>query len=123
MTTGSIIRTTACLLCLLGLQALALAADAPNRVLVQGFENGAPQAKVWVVNIPEENASLELSSEQTQQGEKSLEVHYQFSGPGQYLGGAIGSDSTIGTAAAVNLTHSRIRSDGIVLPSDSYRLL
>ena len=63
ITIGSIVRATACLLCLLGLQPLALAADPPNRVMVQGFENAAPQAEVWVVNIREENASLELSSD------------------------------------------------------------
>ena len=43
---------------------------------------------MWVVNIPNENASVQLSSDQPHDGKQSLKLHYHFLGTGsfQYLG-------------------------------------
>ncbi len=57
-------------------------------VMVQDFEKESSQPKVWVVNIPNENASVQLSTDHPQEGKQCLKLHYQFSGAGQfqYLG-------------------------------------
>ena len=55
-------------------------------VLIQDFEKPSSLPSVWVVNIPYENASLELSTDRAHDGKQSLELHYQFTGGGQYLG-------------------------------------
>ena len=55
-------------------------------VLVQDFENAKVPPKVWVVNIPNENASVKLATEHPHQGQQSLNLHYHFTGAGQYLG-------------------------------------
>ncbi len=57
-------------------------------VLVQDFEKASPQPKVWVVNIPNENATVQLSNEHPHDGKQCLKLHYHFLGAGQfqYLG-------------------------------------
>jgi len=57
-------------------------------VLVQDFEKAASLPKVWVVNIPNENASAQLSTDHPQDGKQCLKLHYHFLGMGQfqYLG-------------------------------------
>ena len=62
------------------------AAPAPTRVPVEGVEASATTAKVWVGGIPNENASLHLSKAQAHEGKQSLQLHYHFTGGGQYLG-------------------------------------
>lgn len=64
------------------------AAPAPERfpVTVQDFEKVTVPLRVWVVNIPNENASVKPSAERRHQGQKSLKLHYHFTGAGQYLG-------------------------------------
>jgi hypothetical protein len=59
-----------------------------DAVMVQDFEKAAAQPTVWVVNIPNENASVKLSTEQAHDGKQSLKLHYHFVGSGQfqYLG-------------------------------------
>jgi hypothetical protein len=66
--------------------ATALAAATP--VPVQDFEKPSSQPTVWVVNIPNDNASVTLSPDQPQQGKQCLFLHYKFvsSGNFQYLG-------------------------------------
>jgi hypothetical protein len=65
---------------------------APTRgstpVMVQDFEQAASQPTVWVVNIPNENASVTLSTDQPHEGKQCLKLHYHFVGAGQfqYLG-------------------------------------
>jgi len=57
-------------------------------VMVQDFEKTSPQPSVWVVNIPNENASVQLSTDQPHDGKQCLKLHYHFVGTGnfQYLG-------------------------------------
>lgn len=57
-------------------------------VIVQGFENPSFKPTVWVVNIPNENASVQLSTDQPREGKQCLKLHYHFLGTGsfQYLG-------------------------------------
>ncbi len=75
------------LLCLLGICQLApLRAATP--VVVQDFEKVATPPTVWVVNIPNENASVKISTEQPHEGKQCLHLRYRFAGSGQfqYLG-------------------------------------
>jgi hypothetical protein len=57
-------------------------------VMVQDFEQVTSLPAVWVVNIPNENASVALSTEQPHDGQQCLKLHYHFVGTGsfQYLG-------------------------------------
>ena len=55
-------------------------------VMVQDFEKTAPQPSVWVVGIPNENASVQFSSEHPYSGRQCLKLHYHFTLSGQYLG-------------------------------------
>ena len=57
-------------------------------VMVQDFEKGSSPPKVWVVNIPDENASVQLSTDHPHDGKQCLKLHYHFVGTGefQYLG-------------------------------------
>jgi len=75
------------------LLSLALAcATAPawgaTPAMVQDFEKASLKPRVWVVNIPNENASVQLSTEQPHDGKQCLKLHYHFLGTGsfQYLG-------------------------------------
>jgi Glycosyl hydrolases family 16 len=65
-------------------------AAAPNwtRVTVQDYENSASLPSVWVVNIPNENASVRVSTEHPHDGKRCLKLHYKFVAEGQfqYLG-------------------------------------
>jgi hypothetical protein len=66
----------------------AQASGALTRVMVQEFEKPSLQPKVWVVNIPNENASVKLSTDRVYEGKQCLALHYKFVGAGQfqYLG-------------------------------------
>jgi len=57
-------------------------------VMVQDFEKVSSPPKVWVVNIPDENASVQVSTDHPRDGKKCLKLHYHFVGTGefQYLG-------------------------------------
>ena len=57
-------------------------------VMVQDFEKATLQPSVWVVNIPNENASVQLSTDHPHDGKQCLKLHYHFLGTGnfQYLG-------------------------------------
>lgn len=54
--------------------------------MVQDFEKVTMPLQVWVVNIPNKNASVKLSTDHPYQGKRSLNLHYRFTGMGQYLG-------------------------------------
>ena len=62
--------------------------SALTSVMVQEFEKPSLKPTVWVVNIPNENASVQLSQEHPHDGKQCLKLHYQFVGKGQfqYLG-------------------------------------
>jgi len=57
-------------------------------VMVQDFEKVSEQPSVWVVNIPNENASAQLATDQPHDGKQCLKVNYHFvdTGQFQYLG-------------------------------------
>jgi beta-glucanase (GH16 family) len=57
-------------------------------VILEDFEKDTPVPAVWVVNIPDENASAQFSSDQPREGKRCLKLHYHFVGAGQfqYLG-------------------------------------
>jgi hypothetical protein len=57
-------------------------------VLVEDFEKSSLKPTVWVVNISNENASIQLSHEHPHDGQQCLKLHYQFvtTGQFQYLG-------------------------------------
>ena len=59
-----------------------------TRVMVRDFEKAASLPNVWVVNIPNENASVQLTTEHPHGGKQCLKLHYKFIGTGQfqYLG-------------------------------------
>src|ERR1035437_9254421 len=61
---------------------------ASTLVMVQDFEKVSSAPTVWVVNIPNENASVQLSTDQPHDGKQCLKLHYRFVGTGnfQYLG-------------------------------------
>jgi hypothetical protein len=57
-------------------------------VLVQDFEKSSEALKVWVVNIPNENASVQLTTDHPHEGKQCLKLQYQFTATDkvQYLG-------------------------------------
>jgi hypothetical protein len=61
---------------------------AATPVMLQDFEQVTIPPAVWVVNIPDQNASVTLSAEQPHDGKQCLKLHYHFVGTGQfqYLG-------------------------------------
>ena len=56
--------------------------------MVQDFEKSSLTPTVWVVNIPNENASVQVSTDHPHEGKQCLKLHYHFlgAGPFQYLG-------------------------------------
>ncbi len=74
------------LICLIVLSAST--ASASTRVTLADFDDVTPPFTVWVVNIPNENASVRLSEDHPSGGAHSLQLHYKFlaNGPFQYLG-------------------------------------
>jgi hypothetical protein len=56
--------------------------------MIQDFERVSSPPAVWVVNIPNENATVRLSNDQPQNGKQCLKLHYHFVSTGnfQYLG-------------------------------------
>jgi hypothetical protein len=71
------------LLWLLLITAIAPASGS-TQVIVQEFEKAASLPNVWVVNIPNENASVQLTTEHPQGGKQCLKLHYKFIGTGQF---------------------------------------
>jgi uncharacterized protein YozE (UPF0346 family) len=57
-------------------------------VMVQDFEGASSQSSAWVVNIPNENAAVRLSTDDPHDGKQCLKLHYHFISEGkfQYLG-------------------------------------
>jgi hypothetical protein len=63
-------------------------ASGSTAVMVQDFEKIASLPKIWVVNIPNQNAKARLSTDHPRDGKRCLALHYKFvdSGQFQYLG-------------------------------------
>jgi hypothetical protein len=76
------------LLSLILLTGASISVGEARPVMVQDFEKSSSLPSVWVVGIPNENASVRLSTEQWHDGSQSLKLHYRFVGAGgfQYLG-------------------------------------
>ena len=68
--------------------ALLTPASAAPPLIVQDFESPAAAPKVWVVNIPNQNAVVQISAEHPHAGASCLKLHYHFVATGgfQYLG-------------------------------------
>jgi hypothetical protein len=72
-------------------------------VMVQDFEKATLRPSVWVVGIPNENASVQPSTDQPHDGKQCLKLHYHFLGTGgfQYLG----IPNKVGIQAPVHKLH------------------
>jgi hypothetical protein len=55
-------------------------------VMVQDFEKPTSLPTLWVVNIPNENATIQHSTDLPFEGKQSVKLHCNFTGAGQYLG-------------------------------------
>ncbi|MDB5329269.1 MAG: hypothetical protein JWP03_420, partial [Phycisphaerales bacterium] len=53
-------------------------------VPVQDFEKDSSLPTVWVVGIPNDNASVRLSADHPHDGKHCAELRYHFTGGGQY---------------------------------------
>ena len=58
---------------------------AATPVVIEDFEKVAALPKVWAVGTPNENVTVKLATDHPQQGKHSLNLHYHFTGAGQYL--------------------------------------
>jgi hypothetical protein len=79
-------------------------------VVVEDFEKASSLPTVWVVNIPNENASVRLSTDTPREGKQCLKLHYHFLGNGgfQYLGIPI----KVGVHAPVHKLRFGLKGDG-----------
>jgi hypothetical protein len=57
-----------------------------TRVMAEDFEKATSKPTLWVVGIPNENASVQLSADHPYEGKQCLRLHYHFTGSGQYMG-------------------------------------
>ena len=75
------------LFCILSLLAWTAALEAAP-VMLQDFETLSSPPSVWVVNVPNENAVVRLSTDQPHEGKQCLSLHYRFVAAGnfQYVG-------------------------------------
>jgi hypothetical protein len=66
----------------------AAPAGGATPVMLEDFEKASLKPTVWVVNIPNENASVQLSTDGPHDGKQCLKLHYRFVAAGgfQYLG-------------------------------------
>ncbi len=78
------VRSSVIVLALILLACRIAPAWAATRVMVQDFEKVPSPPTVWVVNIPNENASVQLSTDQPHEGKQSLKLHYHFVGMGSF---------------------------------------
>jgi len=76
---------------------------------VQDYEKASSTPSVWVVNIPNDNASVRLSSERPFEGKQCAAVRYRFTsgGPFQYLG----VPNKVRVLAPIRRLRYRIRGD------------
>jgi hypothetical protein len=83
--------------------------SASTPVRVQDFERASSQPTVWVVNIPNENASVKLSTDQPQDGKQCLKLHYRFVGTGQFQ--YLGIPNRVNIQAPVHDLHFWLKGD------------
>ncbi len=98
---------------LLSLSILLLCALAPRAaavsVMIQDFEKASIQPSVWVVNIPNENASVQSSTDSAHDGKQGLKLHYHFVGAGQFQ--YLGIPNKVRILAPVHKLHLWIKGD------------
>jgi hypothetical protein len=85
----------------------AAASAATTRVPVEGFEKKQPLPKVWVVGVPNESASVKVSTDDPAEGKRCLVLNYQFTGKGQYLGVSL----PVKIQAPIHALHLQLRGD------------
>ncbi|MGP0063437.1 MAG: hypothetical protein ACLQGP_07550 [Isosphaeraceae bacterium] len=78
-------------------------------VMVQDFEKANVLPTVWVVNIPNENASVRLSAGHSHDGKQSLKLRYHFLGAGQFQ--YLGVPNKVKIQAPVHTLHFWLRGD------------
>ena len=74
------IKANVCILLTLGIVSVCAAAP----VMIQDFEKASPLPTVWVVNIPNESVSAQLSILQPHDGQQALRLRYHFIDTRQY---------------------------------------
>ena len=52
--------------------------------MVQEYEKVSSPPTVWVANVSNENASVQLSTDQPHDGQQCLKLHYRLVGTGQF---------------------------------------
>jgi hypothetical protein len=77
--------------------------------MVQDFEKPSSLPAVWVVNIPNENASVKLSPDQPHDGGQCLKLHYHFVGAGQFQ--YLGIPNKVKIQAPVHKLHYWLKGD------------
>jgi hypothetical protein len=78
-------------------------------VMVQDFEGMSSPPEVWVVNIPNENASVKLSPDEPHEGKQCLRLHYHFPGTGQFE--YLGIPIKVRISAPIHKLRFRLRGD------------
>lgn len=78
-------------------------------VLVQDYEKATSLPKVWVVNLPNEKASVERSTDHPQEGQHCLKLRYQFTAGGQVQ--YLGIPNKMRIQARVHQVHFQIHGD------------
>lgn len=91
------------------LTAAVLSARAATRVMVQDFEKPSSLPTVWVANVPEGSARVKLVSDHPYEGKQCLDLHYHFTGGGQYLGVPV----PVKILAPVHQLHFMLYGDGL----------
>ena len=82
------VRSLLAALTMIVLTSAAVRSRAASSAMLQDFEKAFPAPTVWVVDIPNENASVQLSTNEPHEGKQCLKLHYHFLATGkfQYLG-------------------------------------
>lgn len=80
-----------------------------EQVMIQDFEKTSSQPTVWVVNIPNDTASVALSPDSPHGGQQCLKLHYHFVGAGQFQ--YLGIPNKVRILAAVHKLHFWIKGD------------
>ncbi|MES2439359.1 MAG: carbohydrate binding domain-containing protein [Verrucomicrobiota bacterium] len=77
-----------CVLKVLPLLCVTITTVGAATVMVEDFEKAELKPKVWVVNVPNENASVDRLAGNAHDGESCLKLRHRFLGEGnfQYLG-------------------------------------
>ncbi|MGI4792048.1 MAG: hypothetical protein ACRYFS_24765 [Janthinobacterium lividum] len=74
---NNLLASIAAVTCVLGLSFFSSSCRAAP-VMVQSFEKASSLPSVWVVDIPNGNASVQLSAMNPAQGKLCMKLHYHF---------------------------------------------